>query len=174
VQFDHEDILALVKKLFDGFKIKALDDYNPIVQVHYKKTKKESCRRQQQNSTYEKHQRAIPEYKEWNGRLDPMEAIHPDFMSEYASGPEMDSGELLEEWKVCMGKELGMEKEKMDPVAWMHTKYAEHIELHWRSDKVSPKTRIMDNTHQHFSLQQPIMNFKKLQTNCLRQQSVRG
>jgi hypothetical protein len=95
-------------------------------------------------------------------------------MLEYASGPETDSGEPPEEWKVRMGKELGMEKEKMDPVAWMHTKYAEHIDPHWRSDEVSPKTRIMDDTHRDFSLQQPIMNFKKLQTNCLCQQSVKG
>jgi hypothetical protein len=142
VRFDREDVLTLVKKSFDGFKVKALADYHPEVQARYKNTKKLSRRRQRQSTTYKKRHRAIAEYKEQNGGLDPTEAIHPDFVSEYASGPETDSGESQEDWKVRMGRELGMEKDKMDPNAWMRTKYAERIDPRWRSDEVSVNTRI--------------------------------
>jgi hypothetical protein len=173
VRFDREDVLALVKKSFDGFKVKALADYNPEVQARYKRTKKVSRRRQRQSNTYDKRHRAIAEYKERNGGRDPTEAIHPDFVSEYASGPETDGEETYEDWKVRMGKELGMEKDKMEANAWMRTKYAERIAPRWRSDEVSPNTRICIIAHRYLSLQQSITIFKALQTKTLHQQSVR-
>jgi hypothetical protein len=147
VRFDHKDVLALVKKSFDGFKVKALANYNPEVQVRYKRTKKVLCRRQRQSNMYNKRHWAIAEYKERNGGCDPTEVIHPDFVSEYASGPETDGEETYEDWKVCMGRELGMEKDKMEANAWMCTKYAEHIALRWRSDEVSTSTRICIIAH---------------------------
>jgi hypothetical protein len=58
-------------------------------------------------------------------------------MSDYASSPESDRGETQEEWKMRMGRRLGMNKQRMGVKAWERTKFLECIRPSWRSDKVS-------------------------------------
>jgi hypothetical protein len=79
---------------------------------------------------------AVDEYKALHG-LDPKLVISLDFMSDYTSEPETDSGETFEDWKRWMGKELGMSERRMGVHAWERTRFLEHIRPCWQSDKVS-------------------------------------
>jgi hypothetical protein len=136
VRFTREHILIFVKKSFDGFKIKALADDTPERRERYDNTKKISRRQQRQKHTCDKRVIAGRQYTEQTGRAVD-DVLHPDFMSDYASGPETDSGERQEEWKIRMGSKLGMTRESMGAAAWRRTMYLEHRKPRWRSEKVS-------------------------------------
>jgi hypothetical protein len=126
----------LVKKTFDGFKIKARAEQNPEKAESYGATKQEGRRRQRQKTTYHNRVAAAPVYKEHHGR-DPLLVVSLDFVSDYASGPETDGEESFEDWKKRMGAELGMSEELMGAQAWEHTRFLEHIKPRWRSEQVS-------------------------------------
>jgi hypothetical protein len=121
---------------FDGFKIKARAEQNPEKAEEYGVTKKDGRRRQRKLASYNQRMSAVDEYKARYG-LDPKLVISLDFISDYALGPETDSGETFEEWKRRMGKELGMSERRMGVHAWERTRFLEHIRPRWRSDKVS-------------------------------------
>jgi hypothetical protein len=76
-------------------------------------------------------------YAKQNSGLQVHEVIHADFVSDYASGPEVDHGETHKEWKVRVGCKLGMEKSRIGAKGWECTKFMEHIKPNWRSKKVS-------------------------------------
>jgi hypothetical protein len=137
VQIHRDQILKLVKKSFDGFKSKALADYDEEHKEEYDKTKKVSRRQQRQRHTFRQRYNAADEYSERNGGLNVVEALHADFISDYASGPETESEETYEQWKVRMGRKLGMDQRRMGAKAWSCTRFLEHIKPNWRSEKVS-------------------------------------
>jgi hypothetical protein len=87
VSFDRTNILKLVKKSFDGFKIKAQADKEPERAATYKKYKKGNRRRQRRLNTYKRRKNAVLAYEEEHG-INPSEVIDLEFVSDYASRPE--------------------------------------------------------------------------------------
>ena len=75
-------------------------------------------------------------YQEKYG-VNPVDIICEDHLSDYASSPESDTGESVEEWRVRMGKESGIDHTKMDPAMWEATEFWELVKPAWRSDEVS-------------------------------------
>jgi hypothetical protein len=94
-------------------------------------------RRQQKRHTFEKRLEAANKYAERNGGRQVRQVLHLDFVSDYMSGPETDSEESMEEWKVRMGRKMGMDKRRMGARAWERTKFLERVKPNWRSRKVS-------------------------------------
>jgi hypothetical protein len=137
VKYNQSNILAFVKQTFQGFKIKVLANYDPACQEQNENNKKSVQRNMWQNHTYEKRLQAADEYAAQHSGLDIRQVFHQEFVSDYASGPEMDSDKTYKKWKVWMGLKLGMEKSKMDPKSWKCTRFQQQINLNWRSKKVS-------------------------------------
>jgi hypothetical protein len=132
--------LTFVKKSFDGFKVKALADDTPERRVRYNNNKRTSRRQQRQKHTCEKRLIAGKLYTEQTG-LKVDEVLHPDFVSDYASGPETEGEETQEEWKIRMGHHLRMTRDGMGATAWKRTMFLERKNPGWRSEKVSSNRR---------------------------------
>jgi len=64
-------------------------------------------------------------YEEKHG-VNPVDLLHEDHVSDYASGPETDSDEpeSMEEWKVRMGKLTGMDPVKNEAI-WEQSEFWE-------------------------------------------------
>jgi hypothetical protein len=70
--------------------------------------------------------------------VNPVDLLHEDHISDYASGPETESDqpESMEEWRVRMGGLVGVDPKKNEAI-WDQTEFWERIDPLWRSDEAS-------------------------------------
>jgi hypothetical protein len=88
----------------------------------------------------------VPAYIEKNG-ADPTPFIGADHMSDEASGPDDDSSETFDEWKIQMAVAHGIRDPNEASISRL--KFLERIEPKWRSAKASTRfsTLLHDETH---------------------------
>lgn len=89
---------------------------------------------------------AVPRYVQLHNR-DPTDLLCEEMMSDYASSPEDESVETVEDWKLRMAKEQGMDGTQMAANNYEKMVFWERIHPGWRSDDVSISSHDVASTN---------------------------
>jgi hypothetical protein len=68
--------------------------------------------------------------------VSPADLLHPDLMSDYASGPPSETGETQDQWKRRMADKSGCVVDEMTEEDFDARTFWEHIKPQWRSEEV--------------------------------------
>ncbi|TFK52673.1 hypothetical protein OE88DRAFT_1807545 [Heliocybe sulcata] len=143
VYFNERTIEELAKTTYRGFRDEARTQRDEERQQR-KRSNQSRTRQYERRVLKLGHlKEMVPTYIERYGN-DPSPILHPDILSDYASGPDAETSESKRRWKIRMGAKLGYDYKSIPKIAWAKMEFWEHIIPEWRSDEA---TTIVNRLH---------------------------